>query len=128
MLEINYVVVFDDVEYAELPFRDARNLVTYYRHQSQMIEETLRINNKRKKKNDQWFSQKKNIKKSKTLNHNDRRNHGINSSSDSYQCASSSHFNRHRHCLASFDHRSNRNGNLFFSNLVRFFYFFIFRS
>jgi len=38
---------FDDVEYAELPFRDARNLIIYYRQQNQMIKE---INKKRKKK------------------------------------------------------------------------------
>ena len=42
-------IVFDDVEYAELAFRNARDLVMYYRYQSQIIEETLRKNNKRKK-------------------------------------------------------------------------------
>jgi hypothetical protein len=43
-------IVFDDVEYAELAFRDARDLVMYYRYESQMIKESLRKNNKRKKK------------------------------------------------------------------------------
>ncbi len=38
-------IVFDDVEYAELAFRDAHNLVMFYRQQSQLIN-----NNKRKKK------------------------------------------------------------------------------
>ncbi len=54
------LIVFDDVEYAELPFRDARDLVMYYRYESQMIEESLRKNNKRKKKNDQRFRFKRN--------------------------------------------------------------------
>lgn len=39
-------IVFDDVEYVELAFRDARNLVKSYRQQNQMNKET---NNKRKK-------------------------------------------------------------------------------
>jgi hypothetical protein len=35
-------IVFDDVEYAELAFRDAHNLVMYYRQQGQLTKEPVR--------------------------------------------------------------------------------------
>jgi hypothetical protein len=47
-------IVFDDVEYAELAFRDAQNLVMYYRQQGQLTKEPIRnrkkTNNRRLKK------------------------------------------------------------------------------
>ncbi len=52
-LKNEFFVVFDDVEYAELAFRDARDLVIYYRRLSQRTNETLRDNYKRKKKDNQ---------------------------------------------------------------------------
>ncbi|CAF0846032.1 unnamed protein product [Adineta steineri] len=82
--------VFDDVEYAELAFREARDLVMYYRQQSQIVEEILRKNNKRKRKDNSWIHSKKNNQKSIQFNDN-RNDHNIqlsfrhkNSSSQSY--------------------------------------------
>jgi hypothetical protein len=47
LFRIYLFIVFDDVEYAELAFRDAQNLVMYYRQQGQLMKETKR-NRKRR--------------------------------------------------------------------------------
>ncbi|CAF0860253.1 unnamed protein product [Adineta steineri] len=92
--------VFDDVEYAELAFREARDLVMYYRQQSQIVEEILRKNNKRKRKDNHWIHSKKNNQKSNQFNDN-RNDHNIqlsfrhkNSSSQSYSKQHHYHFRR----------------------------------
>ncbi len=98
-------LVFDDVEYAELAFRDARDLVMYYRRQSQMIEETVRKNTKRKKNN----------QRSNQFN-NDRHSHGIHLSSNPYQYSSLSYSKQYRHGLPSFNHRYKRSSMLYCLN------------
>lgn len=46
------LIVFDDVEYAELPFRDAHNLIISYREQVRLTEEQPLRNNKRKRRDE----------------------------------------------------------------------------
>ena len=49
-------LVFDDVEYTELAFRDAHDLVLYYRGQGRATQEPMRDNTNKRKKTDKQRS------------------------------------------------------------------------
>ncbi|CAF2692406.1 unnamed protein product [Rotaria sp. Silwood2] len=103
--------VFDDVEYAELTFRYARDLVMYYRHQNQIIKkETLRKKNKRKTIDNHWFHIKKNNNRSIQFSH-DRHSNNIDLSFNHYHSPLLSHSKQHRHCLSTFNHHYYRYKN-----------------
>ncbi|CAF0956110.1 unnamed protein product [Adineta steineri] len=89
-------IVFDDVEYAELAFREARDLVMYYRQQSQIVEEILRKNNKRKRKDNYWIQSKKNNQKSIQFNDN-RNDHNIQLSFRHKNFSSQSYSKQHHY-------------------------------
>jgi len=105
-------IVFDDVEYAELAFRDARNLVMYYRHQSQTKQETSRKNNQRKKKEHHWVHRKNNNERSIQFN-NDRHENDIDLSFKYNHCPSGFYSKQHRRHLSSFDHYYKRRSMLY---------------
>lgn len=107
-------IVFDDVEYAELAFRDAQNLVMFYRQQSHLIKENFRNNNKRKKKD---YHRSKKFKLNNNLHSYD-----VHLSSDRYFSRSK----RNHRCYSTMS-SFRRNFFLFFlSKSFRF--FLIFRS
>ena len=97
-------IVFDDVEYAELPFRNARDLVMYYRRQSQIMKESLRKTNKRKKKINHWFRFKRNEQKSVQFTYDRHHSNNIDLSSNHSRRPLVSHLKQHVRFLFSYDH------------------------
>ncbi|CAF4937640.1 unnamed protein product, partial [Rotaria sp. Silwood1] len=94
--------IFDDVEYAELTFRYARDLVMYYRHQSHIIKERLRKPNRRKKKN--------NLRSIRFSYDRHTNNIDLSSNHHHYHFRPFlSHPKQYHHYLSKFDHHYYRN-------------------